>query len=77
MRRNPRRRRQVGPVGVRIAKVFGFRYDAVRDAYVLRGVGNRVGPVLRRGPPVDSAQAQIEWSESMDEVAERKDLINR
>ena len=24
-----------------------FRYSAVRDAYVLRGVGRRMGPVLR------------------------------
>ena len=24
-----------------------FRYSAMRDAYVLRGVGRRVGPVLR------------------------------
>jgi hypothetical protein len=24
-----------------------FRYSAVRDAYVLRGVGRRTGPVLR------------------------------
>ena len=25
----------------------GFRYSHVRDAYVLRGVGSSVGPVLR------------------------------
>lgn len=25
-----------------------FRYSATRDAYVLRGVGNRRGPVLRQ-----------------------------
>lgn len=47
----------------------GFRYDENRDAYVLRVVGNRFGPVLRSRPPVDSAAAQIEWSESMDELA--------
>ena len=39
---------------------------------MLRGVGNRVGPVLRDGPPVDSAAAQMEWSDSMDELAERR-----
>jgi hypothetical protein len=50
----------------------GFRYDEGRDAYVLRVVGNRVGPVLRSHPPIDSAQAQIQWSESMDELAARK-----
>ena len=59
-----------------MAKVVGFRYDQVRDAYVLRVVGNRFGPVLRDRPPIDSAQEQIEWSESMDQVAEQ-DLINR
>jgi hypothetical protein len=25
-----------------------FRYSAGRDAYVLRGIGNRFGPVLKR-----------------------------
>jgi hypothetical protein len=39
---------------------------------VLRGVGNRIGPVLRSGAPVDSAAAQMEWSESMDELAARR-----
>ena len=32
-------------------------------------MGNRFGPVLRNRPPVDSAAAQMEWSESMDELA--------
>jgi hypothetical protein len=34
-----------------------LRYSASRDAYVLRGVGNRVGPVLRARPhlPLDHA----------------------
>jgi hypothetical protein len=36
---------------------------------VLRLVGNRFGPVLRSRPPIDSAAAQMEWSESMDELA--------
>jgi len=39
---------------------------------VLRLVGNRFGPVLRSRPPIDSAAAQIEWSESMDRLAERR-----
>ena len=39
---------------------------------MLRGVGNRLGPVLRTGPPIDSAAAQMEWSESMDELAARR-----
>jgi len=71
-RRTPRKRRQVGPTALRVARVCGFRYDEGRDAYVLRLVGNRFGPVLRSHPPVDSAQAEIEWSESMDELAERQ-----
>jgi hypothetical protein len=39
---------------------------------VLRLVGNRFGPVLRNRPPIDSAAAQMEWSESMDELAARR-----
>ena len=35
-------------------------------------VGNRFGPVLRNKPPVDSAAAQMEWSESMDALAARR-----
>jgi hypothetical protein len=35
-------------------------------------VGNRFGPVLRNRPPIDSAAAQMEWSDSMDELAERR-----
>jgi hypothetical protein len=31
-----------------------------------------MGPVLRSRPPVDSAAAQMEWSESMDELAARR-----
>jgi hypothetical protein len=38
---------------------------------VLRGIGNRFGPVLRTSPPVDSAAASLEWSEAMDELATR------
>jgi hypothetical protein len=39
---------------------------------VLRVVGNHVGPVLRTGPPVDRVAAQMQWYESMDELATRK-----
>jgi hypothetical protein len=52
--------------------VCGFRYDENRDALVLRLVGNRFGPVLRGRPPIDSAAAQIEWSDSMDQLAARR-----
>ena len=77
MRRIPRKRRQVGPATLRLARICGFRYDESRDAYILRLVGNRVGPVLRSRPPIDSAQAQIEWSESMDELAARQAKTGR
>lgn len=55
-RTQPRRRRGVGPTTYRLARLCGFRYSAWRDALVLRGVGERIGPVLkvraRRGPPL-------------------------
>jgi len=77
IRRIPRSRRQIGPATLRVARAFGFRYDDVRHAYVLRGVGNRFGPVLRSGPPIDSAAAQMEWSDSMDELAARRRKTGR
>jgi uncharacterized membrane protein YgcG len=43
----PRRRRRVRPWVLTVLRPF-FVYNHHRDAYVLRGVGNRVGPVLRR-----------------------------
>ncbi len=54
-----------------MAKVLGFRYDANREAYVLRLVGNRFGPVIRSGA-VDSAARMIGWSGDMDELAARR-----
>jgi hypothetical protein len=42
----------VSPATLTVLKPV-LRYSASRDAYVLRGVGNRVGPVLR--PRVPSA----------------------
>lgn len=44
------------PVSARWARLLpfvGFRYSATRDAYVLRVVGNRIGPVYQIGvsPP--------------------------
>lgn len=46
MRAQQRRRRQLPPWTL-IALAPLFRYDFARDAYVLRLIGNRVGPVLR------------------------------
>ena len=47
MRTVPRRRRDLHPVVLLALRPF-LRYSSVRDAYVLRAIGNRWGPVLRR-----------------------------
>jgi hypothetical protein len=44
--RSPRPRRHVNPVLIKLLRPV-FRYSPGRDAYVLRGVGGRFGPVLR------------------------------
>jgi hypothetical protein len=46
-RTSPRPRRTVGPMTLAVLKPF-VRYSSWRDAYVLRGVGDRTGPVLKR-----------------------------
>jgi hypothetical protein len=46
MPRFQRPRHEVAPIVTIMARPL-FRYSRTRDAYVLRGVGNRVGPVLR------------------------------
>jgi hypothetical protein len=46
MRMVQRPRREVGPVFKPLIAVF-FRYSPHRDAYVLRAVGSRHGPVVR------------------------------
>ena len=45
MARSPRRRRHVSPWVLVALKPF-FRHSYSRDAYVLRLIGNHVGPVL-------------------------------
>lgn len=45
MRTTPRERRPVSPGTLRALKPL-FRYSIGRDAYVLRAIGNRTGPVL-------------------------------
>jgi hypothetical protein len=52
--------------------MFGFRYDRGRDAYVLRLIGGHVGPVLRTGPPIDSAAEAMEWPDEMQQQAARR-----
>lgn len=46
MRESARPRREINRRVILVVKPF-FRYSLGRDAYVLRGVGNRIGPVLR------------------------------
>jgi hypothetical protein len=57
-RMTPRPRRQVNPTVIRgLTPVV--RYSAGRQAYVLRGVGGRFGPVLiPKHPPREAEYAQ-------------------
>ena len=50
--------------------MLGFRFDAGRDAYVLRLVGRRFGPVLR-SEPHDSAARAMEWPEDLQRAEDR------
>jgi hypothetical protein len=45
MRDSQRDRRRIRPATIAVLRPL-FRYSAGRDAYVLRIVGNRFGPVL-------------------------------
>jgi hypothetical protein len=49
-RRVPRGRHEISPTLVRLLAPL-FRYDQRRYAWVLRGIGSRFGPVLRRRQP--------------------------
>lgn len=78
-RHAPRRRRHVRPLTLRAARILGFRYDPARDAWVLRLVGNRFGPVLRgreqvvtAEPSQDSAAEALEWSGEMEREPARR-----
>ncbi len=51
-RTEPRPRHEISPRLIPLLKVIGFRYSLGRDAYVLRIVGNRVGPVYRERDPL-------------------------
>jgi hypothetical protein len=46
LRRTPRPRHYVDSTVLRLLTPL-FRYSLTRDAYVLRGAGQRLGPVLR------------------------------
>jgi hypothetical protein len=42
-----RKRRAISVRGARLLPLVGFRYSTSRDAYVVRVVGNHVGPVFQ------------------------------
>ena len=46
-----RPRHVVSPRWVVLLRVVGFRYSVSRDAYILRLVGNRFGPVFMQRRP--------------------------
>ena len=50
--RQPRSRRYVSPGTIRFVRFLGFRYSQSRDAYILRLVGGRFGPVQPTRMPV-------------------------
>jgi hypothetical protein len=54
-RASPRRRHAIAPKSTWLLKALGFRYSSTRDAYVLRLVGNRLGPVFQYQPTDNSA----------------------
>jgi hypothetical protein len=62
VRQVPRRRRAVSARRARRLRWLGFRYCPLRDAYVLRFVGELVGPVYQADPereaPLLSAPAE-------------------
>jgi hypothetical protein len=53
--------------------MLGFRYDGGRDAYVLRLVGGRFGPVLRTDAEAhDSAAKAMDWPDALQREEERQ-----
>ena len=58
-RQTPRTRKSVSATRVRVLSMFGFRYSAGRNAYVLRLVGNRVGPVYRVAAAPDPSTGAV------------------
>jgi hypothetical protein len=71
--RQQRRRRYVSTGTLRMLRLLGFRHSLSRDAYILRLVGNRFGPVLRpayqrpreqRETPVAAPRREIDsWNQ--------------
>jgi hypothetical protein len=55
-RHSPRTRHPISPRRARLIRLTGgFRYSLGRDAYVLRFVGNRFGPVYKIESPHEAA----------------------
>jgi hypothetical protein len=65
-RHTPRARRLISPHRARLIRMTGgFRYSLGRDAYVLRFVGNRFGPVYKiesAGTAASAPQVTVEGS---------------
>jgi hypothetical protein len=59
MRTTPRHRRPIGTLPYTLLRPL-LRFSYTRDAYVVRVVGNRVGPVFVRRREIDSAPAEPE-----------------
>ncbi|MBN1529513.1 MAG: hypothetical protein JW895_10665 [Thermoleophilaceae bacterium] len=70
VRATPRRRRYVPPWTLRAMKPL-FAYNHNRDAYILRGVGKRFGPVLR------NRDEQRRRTGRFDREARSEDLVER
>ena len=52
-----RPRRPISVKRARLLPLLGFRYSTTRDAYVLRVIGNRIGPVYQVQARADGAAA--------------------
>jgi hypothetical protein len=83
--RRPRPRRMVTPRLYSLAMRAGFRYSQPRDALVLRGIGERFGPVLVRDggrrrprpdhPPVESGLGRAEPGASRCAPGDERDAV--
>lgn len=75
-REKPRERKPVSAKRAALLPYLGFRYSISRDGYILRGIGNRVGPVYQvqrvmreraaQAAPVKPAESGIEPEPSSD-----------
>ena len=68
-RATPRPRRYVSPRALKLLSPL-FAYNHNRDAYILRGVGKRFGPVLRSSE-VRTRTGRFDREQAVDELAKR------